>query len=143
MPPDAVPFGSTDRRTTMTDEEKQQMARKFLSVLGRPDADVVRSVVVEDMVWTFPGSTPISGEAHGVAGVMKRASVIADYGVHVEIVRAVHGHSGVAMILHNTGAKDGRVLDEHLAAVFAFRGNKIERLDTFLSDVPMADAFFG
>jgi hypothetical protein len=34
------------------------------------------------------------------------------------------------------------VLDEHLAAVFSFRGAKISRLDTFLSDVPMAEAFF-
>jgi uncharacterized protein len=34
------------------------------------------------------------------------------------------------------------VLDERVAAVFAFRGDKIARLDTYLSDVPMADAFF-
>jgi Ketopantoate reductase PanE/ApbA len=31
----------------------------------------------------------------------------------------------------------------HLAAVFAFRGDRIERRDTRLSDVPMVKAFFG
>lgn len=127
----------------MTQEEKLQLAMKFLSVLSAPDEEVVKSVVVDDMLWTFPGSSIISGEAHGVGGVMKRAKTIASYGVHVEVGRPVYGHSGVAVFLHNTGSKNGHVLDEHLAAVFSFRGDKIERLDTFLSDVPMVKAFFG
>jgi uncharacterized protein len=127
----------------MTQEEKLQLAMKFLSVLSAPNEEVVKSVVVDDMLWTFPGSSIISGEAHGVGGVMKRAKTIASYGVHVEVGRPVYGHSGVAVFLHNTGSKNGRVLDEHLAAVFSFRGDKIQRLDTFLSDVPMVKAFFG
>jgi uncharacterized protein len=89
------------------------------------------------------GPFPGPGEAHGASGVMARAKIIAAHCVNVEIIRPVYGYNGVAVILHNTGAKDGRVLDEHLAAVFAFRGDKIERLDTFLSDVPMVETFFG
>jgi uncharacterized protein len=127
----------------MTDDEKQQLARKFLSVLSAPDEDVVGNVAVEDVIWTFPGSSPISGEAHGVASVIKRGSVIAGYGVKVEVLHAVYGRSGAAMILHNTASRNGRVLDERVVAIFAFRGDKIERLDTYLSDVAMADAFFG
>lgn len=126
----------------MTDEDKQQLARTFLSVLGNPNEDVLRSVVADDVVWSFPGAASISGEAHGVAGVMKRAKEIAAHGVHVEIIRTVYGFSGVAMILHNTGARERRVLDEHLAAVFAFRDGRIARLDTYLSDVAMMNAFF-
>jgi ketosteroid isomerase-like protein len=49
----------------------------------------------------------------------------------------------VAVFLHNTGSKNGRTLDEYLAAVFSFRGDKIARLDTFLPDVPMVKDFFG
>ncbi len=127
----------------MTAEKKQQLARTFLSVLSHPDAEVVRSVAVEDFVWSFPGASPISGEAHGVAGVMKRAQTIASYGVKVEIIRAVYGFSGVSMILHNTGNKNGRILDERVVAVFAFRGDKASRLDTYLSDVAIAEDFFG
>jgi ketosteroid isomerase-like protein len=126
----------------MTNEEKQQFARTFLSVLSHPDSDVVRKVTVDDVIWSFPGSSPISGEVLGVDGVIKRAQRIASYGVKVEIIRAVYGYSGVAMILHNTGSIRGRTLDEHLAAVFAFRDNRICRLDTYLSDVAMAEAFF-
>jgi ketosteroid isomerase-like protein len=127
----------------MTNGQKLELARKFLSVLSAPDEDVVKSVAVDDVLWTFPGTRRISGEARGASGAMARAKVIAAHGVNVEIIRPVYGYNGVAVMLHNTGTKDDRVLDEHLAAVFAFRGDKIERLDTFLSDVPMVQAFFG
>ena len=42
----------------MTAEKKQELARKFLSVLSHPDAEVVKSVAVEDVVWSFPGASP-------------------------------------------------------------------------------------
>jgi len=127
----------------MTRDAKAELARKFLSVLSTPDEGVVRSVTTDDMIRSFPGSSVISGEAHGVADVMRRARTIAEHGVHVEFVRPIYGYSGVAILLHNTGEKNGVVLDEHLAAVFTFRDDKIVRLDTFLSDVPMVEAFFG
>jgi uncharacterized protein len=127
----------------MDDEQKQKLALQFLSILGKPDARVVRDVAVEDVTWTFPGTSQISGEVHGIDGVLKRAHTIASYKVKVEIGRTVYGLNGVSVILHNTGEKDGKVLDEHLAAVFTFRGHKIERLDTHLSDVKMVKAFFG
>jgi hypothetical protein len=76
-------------------------------------------------------------------GVIRRAETIASYGVKVEIIRVVYGFSGVTVILHNTGNRDSRVLDEHVVAVFAFRGDKISCLDTYLSDVAMAEVFFG
>ncbi|MEI9929507.1 MAG: hypothetical protein WDM89_02780 [Rhizomicrobium sp.] len=55
----------------MTNDEKQQLARKFLSVLGKPDEAVVKSVAVDDVIWTFPGSTAISGEARGAAAIIR------------------------------------------------------------------------
>jgi hypothetical protein len=127
----------------MTTDEKQQLALTFLSVLSHPDAAIVRSVTVEDFVWSFPGASKISGEARGVDGVMKRAQTIASYGVKVEIVCTVYAYSGVGVILHNTGNKNDRILDEQVVAVFAFRDGKLSRLDTHLSDVAMAEAFFG
>lgn len=126
----------------MAAENKEQLARTFLSVLSHPDPEVIKNTTVDDVIWSFPGESPISGEAHGVDGIMKRARTIASYGVKVEFIRAVFSLSSVAIFLHNTGNKNGRVLDEQVAAVFTLRGDKISRLDTFLSDVGMAEAFF-
>jgi uncharacterized protein len=126
----------------MTAENKEQLARTFLSVLSHPDPEVIKKTTVDDVIWSFPGASPISGEAHGVDGIMKRARTIASYGVKVEFIRAVFSLSSVAIFLHNTGNKNGHVLDEQVAAVFTLRGDKISRLDTFLSDVGMAERFF-
>jgi uncharacterized protein len=126
----------------MSTSNKEGSAGRFLSALGHPDAEVVKGISIDDMVWSFPGVASISGEARGVDGIMQRARTIASYGVKVEVLHAVYGFSGVAMILHNTSKKGDRILDEHLAAVFSFRGDKIARLDTYLSDVSMMERFF-
>jgi hypothetical protein len=44
--------------------------------------------------------------------------------------------------LHNTGSHHGRTLDEHLTTVTQFEGDKVKRLDTFISDVNMLDSYF-
>jgi hypothetical protein len=44
--------------------------------------------------------------------------------------------------LHNTGTIDGRVLDEHLTTVLHLQGDKVHRLETYISDVPMLNAYF-
>jgi ketosteroid isomerase-like protein len=126
----------------MSTNSQEALARRFLTVLGHPDAEVVKSVSADDIVWSFPGAASISGEARGVDGIMQRARIIASCDVKVDILHAVHGFSGVALILHNTGRKSDRILDEDLAAVFSFRDDKITRLDTYLSDVPMMERFF-
>jgi uncharacterized protein len=54
----------------MSIESREVLARRFLSILGHPDADIIRSVAVDDVVWSFPGASVISGEAHGVEGIM-------------------------------------------------------------------------
>lgn len=126
----------------MKDSDQFQLAKAFMSQLRKPDAQQLRTVVTEDVLWTFPGKASISGEALGVEGVMARARLIAAHQVEVEIVRAVYGFSGLAVMLHNTGSRAGRTLDEYLATDFQYRGERISRLDTYLSDVPMMEAFF-
>ncbi|WP_024519618.1 nuclear transport factor 2 family protein [Bradyrhizobium sp. Tv2a-2] len=124
-------------------EEKHKLARAFLSVLANPDEATAGAVTSPDMVWSFPGSSRISGEAHGLEQIMKRARTIAEFGVKVEIQHATFDLAGrVSMILHNTAFRNGRNLDERVSAVFTLRGDKIVRLDTYLSDVAMAETFF-
>jgi hypothetical protein len=84
----------------MTQDQKGQIARTVLSVLGKPDAGVLEDVVTSDVVWSFPGTSPISGEAHGVLDIIRRARIIAEHGVKVAIGHATFGPTGgVAMML--------------------------------------------
>jgi uncharacterized protein len=54
----------------------------------------------------------------------------------------VLGHEGAALLPHNTGNRNGQVLDEHLTTVMAFRDRRIARLDTYISDIPVVNAYF-
>jgi hypothetical protein len=52
------------------------------------------------------------------------------------------GFGGVALSLHNTASHEGRIFDMHLVTVLTISGDKVIRLDTFMHDIPMVDAFF-
>jgi hypothetical protein len=84
----------------------------------------------------------MSGEARGVDAITNRAATLAGFNVTIELEHVVFGLHDVAVQLHNTGCLDGKVLDEHLTTVIHLDGDKIRRLDTFITDVGMLNAYF-
>jgi hypothetical protein len=129
-------------RTKMTEAEKKELAEKFIAGLIHHDDKLLNSILTDDVVWGLPGESPMSGEAHGVAAILKRAETRGGYGVKIEIENVVYRYQDVALHLHNTGKRGDVVLDEHLTTLCRLRGNKIYRLETLISDVPMLNAFF-
>lgn len=126
----------------MTEVEKKVLAEKFIEGLTHHDEQLLRRIFTDDISWSLPGGSLMSGEARGLAAILKRAETLRKYGVNVAIEHVVFGLQDVALHLHNTGKRDGQILDEHLTTVCRLRNDKIYRLDTFLSDVPMLNAFF-
>jgi ketosteroid isomerase-like protein len=126
----------------MTEVEKKEIAETFIAGLGNQDANLLKSIMTDDVVWSLPGTSLMSGEAHGIDAIMKRSETLRRYGVKIEIERVVFGFKDVGLHLHNTGKRGDRILDEHLTTVCQLRDNKIHRLDTFISDVETLNAFF-
>ena len=126
----------------MTESEKKEIALKFINALGSRDGSLLRSIMTDDVVWSLPGKSPMSGEALGVDAILKRSETLHRYGVKIEVEHVVYGFQDVALHLHNTGKQGDRVLDEHLTTVCRLREDKIHRLDTFISDVDMLNKFF-
>jgi uncharacterized protein len=124
------------------DSERKALATSFIEALRSLDAKGLENIMTGDVVWTLPGSSLVSGVAHGVAGILNRAQAIVERGVTLEIMHVVLGYEGVALLLHNTGQWKGKVLDEHLTTVCTLRDGKIARLDTYISDIPMVNAYF-
>src|SRR5271170_3020819 len=121
----------------MTDQDKKELATSFIKALRARDAQILHAIMTEDVVWSLPGSCLVSGEARGVTGILERANHFAAYSLNIEIQYVVFGYKGVALLLHNTGKREGRILDEHLTTVCQLEGNRIKRLDTYISDVQM------
>jgi len=126
----------------MTETEKREIAQKFIKGLTKQDGSLLRTILTDDVVWSLPGTSLMSGEARGVDAILKRSEILRGFNVKIEIQHVVFGLNDVALLLHNTGREGDALLDEHLATVCRLNGNKIHRLDTFISDVTMLDAFF-
>jgi uncharacterized protein len=126
----------------MIEQEKKTIAQDFIRGLGSRDSNLLHSIMTENVVWSLPGESPMSGEARGVEAILKRANTLHGFNVKIEIEHVVYGLQDVALHLHNTGCYAGKVLDEHLTTVIHLDGGKIRRLDTFISDIPMLNAYF-
>lgn len=126
----------------MTEQEKRGIAESFLRGLRNQDGRLLRSIMADDAVWSLPGESLMSGEARGVDAILKRAATLARFSVKIELQYVIFGLHDVAVQLHNTGRSDGTVLDEHLTTVIHLNGRRIQRLDTFISDVAMLNAYF-
>lgn len=118
-------------------------AERFITSFIARDWQVMRAQLSEDCVWSMPGTGRLSGDAEGSDAVITRARFITADGLHTELLHALTGASGSAVILRNTAAVGDRTLDEHLATVVTSLHDRIVRIDTYLSDVTGKDRFFG
>ena len=125
-----------------TDEQKKTIGRQFFEALRSQDWSSLRSIMTDDIVWTLPGTSLISGEASGVDAVIGRGQRIVSYGLTFNLNHILIGQSGLALSLHNTAKKGTQSLDENLATVCILRDGKICAINTYMSDVEMVNAFF-
>jgi ketosteroid isomerase-like protein len=126
----------------MNEAEKREITRKFSAAMAARDIDLLKAVMTSDVIWSVPGNSLMSGEAQGVEAILKRAEIMHRHEVNVQIEHVIFGLKDVAQHLHNTGRYGGRILDEHISNVYGLRENRICRIDTFVSDVGMLNAFF-
>jgi ketosteroid isomerase-like protein len=125
-----------------TEFEKDEIAHQFLTALRNRDWELMRSIMTRDTVWSLPRTSLISGEADGVDAVIKRSQLIVSYGLNFGFKHVLFGQHGMALSLNNTAQRGDLILNEHLATVCSLRCGKICRIDTYLSDVEMVNAFF-
>ena len=126
----------------MDESGKKEITRKFSAAMSARDLALLKTILTDDVVWSLPGSSLMSGEARGAEAVLRRAEIMHRHGVSVGIEHVVFGLKDVAQHLHNTGRYGDRVLDEYLSNVYTLREDRICRIDTFVSDVDMLNGFF-
>ncbi|MFD8084476.1 nuclear transport factor 2 family protein [Kitasatospora sp. NPDC059722] len=128
--------------TALGADQRLALADRFRLGLTTADWDLIRSLLTGDVVWTLPGDNTVSGTVRGAAAVIERIRLIASYGAHFDFRHTLLSRDNLALSLHNTAERDGRVLDEHLATVCFLRGERIGAIETYVSDVPGMNAFF-
>ena len=99
---------------------KQEIGERFLIALRSHDWELMRTIMAPDVAWTLPGSSRISGKAHGVDATIARCQLITSYGVNFGLKHVLYGEFGFALSLNNTAQRGDLALDEHLATVCSF-----------------------
>ena len=125
-----------------TDDPKVALALDFHGALAKRDWGALEGLVTEDATWSLPGENAVSGRAIGRDEVVARARKLAGYGVRFDLRHVLVGRDNVALSLHNTGHREGVVLDEQVAIVCRLRDSRIAGIETYLSDVAGMNAFF-
>jgi hypothetical protein len=59
----------------MIEDDRKKLATAFIEALRARDAAKFVEIMTPEVVWTLPGSSRISGEAHGVAGIICHRSL--------------------------------------------------------------------
>src|ERR1700691_1501986 len=124
----------------MTETEKKEIAEGFITGLSNRDANLLKSIMTDDVVWSLPGKSLMSGEAYGVDAILKRSETLRRYEVKIELEHVVFGYQDVALHLHDSAKRGDQILDPYLTTVCSLRGYMIRRLHTFISDVEMLNA---
>ena len=127
----------------MTTDVRHNLANEFHAALTTGDWDRFRAICSPAVAWTLPGNNAISGRVEGVDAVVGRGQLIASYGVTFTLEHVLVSRDNMALSLHNTASSEHAVLDEHLATVCRLAHGKIAEIETFLSDEPGMDRFFG
>jgi ketosteroid isomerase-like protein len=136
------PSQLTSTNQLLTDLEKKKLAETFLNAVGTQNWDLLHSIITEDISWTLPGTSLISGEVNSANAIITRAQQIVSYGVNMELKHILYGQYNVALSIHNQASRGELVLDEHLATVCTIRDGKISKIETYLSDIDGVNAFF-
>jgi ketosteroid isomerase-like protein len=125
-----------------TYESRAEFVDNLRSALSTADHARLKELLTDDFVWVLPGDNAVSGETIGIDGMLGRLAKLAGFEVNIDIQQGMVSPDGVAMILHNTGTHNGRVLDEYLVSAVTLDNGKASRIDTYISDIPMMDAYF-
>ena len=125
----------------MNDAQKKELASTFIHALQERDPVLLKTVLTDDAIWSLPGTSRVGGEAVGADAIVARGKFLGEHGVHFELLHVIYGHEGMGIMLHNTGNFNGKILDEFLTTVFKLEGEKIHRVDTYITDVPMLNGY--
>ncbi|WP_018331555.1 nuclear transport factor 2 family protein [Actinomycetospora chiangmaiensis] len=120
----------------------RDLARDFVAGVMEHDFDRMHAALAPDATWSVPGDHGISGVARGADAVVERARAVAAGGVSIRLQYELTGRDRVAVLLHNTGERNGTVLDEQVVIVFTVADGRITAAENLISDVPGLEAFF-
>jgi uncharacterized protein len=106
------------------DRFKRELADSLVSSLQKQDWELLRSIVNPEIVWTFPGSNLLSGQAKGVNAVIVACKDLISYGPTFILKSILYGVRDVVLLTEISAARGDLALNTSLAAVLTVEGKQ-------------------
>ena len=125
----------------------QELIARFFDLYGKRELDDLRSVLTEDVQWTFPGRNPLSGTKTGIDAVVaffdSMGGVMGNSDVKVEQMVMGANDRYLTECQHiSTNRPGGPNLDHQWCVLWTFENGKISEGRHLAADQYAVDAFF-
>jgi ketosteroid isomerase-like protein len=122
------------------------VVRRILAAIGHRDVAALQSSLHPDVVWhALGGGNPIGGDYVGAGPVMTfMASTFEMTGdsLQVEVHDVTSSERHVVALVHLTGARGGRTLDDNTVFVAAVEDSRVTEVWSYVADQAAANEFW-
>lgn len=133
-------------------QDNKDLVLGFISAVASCNIDQLSAVLSEDCIWSIPGDSLVSGDAHGILGILERCKMIRDYNVRLDFQQMLYSDNidVIAAVLRNTGSRRTGYrnqatikFDENVTQVYHIgNSGKIELITNFISDLNNLNDYF-
>jgi uncharacterized protein len=116
---------------------------RFAHAFIHDDHAEIGALTTNDVAWSIPGHSRVSGEHRGQSGVIELADLLAQYGVRITLRAYTFGTDTIAVEIHDSGQQNGRSLDQDVVNVVSISEDcKVSRVEQHVADVSGFDTYF-
>lgn len=127
-------------------DENLALIKRGYEAFGKGDFDTVRDMMSGlDAVWRTPGYGPFESEYKGPEGVIEYFTTLVKLsgGTFKSVPEAFFADDDqVVAITHNTGTREGKILDTHVIHVFHIRDGKVYEVTTYAAEPKRNEEFW-
>jgi ketosteroid isomerase-like protein len=124
----------------------EELVRRGYDAFARADVETLRQVFADDTIFHEPGSSPISGDYHGINQVLGFLGALAERsgGTFRATLHDVLANDEHVVALHSSDAeREGRTARSPTALVFHVRDGRITETWSHHHDQQEFDEFWG
>ena len=124
----------------------EELVRRGYEAFGTGDMATLNELFADDIVWNAPGRNQLSGTYRGKDEVFANFQKVAEltggsFKLDIHDVLANDDHAVV--LIHSTGEREGKKLDDKGVQVFHIKGGKVTEEWLHPGDTHANDEFWG
>jgi uncharacterized protein len=123
----------------------EDLVRRGYEAFGTGDIATLQELFADDIVWHFPGSSPVSGDFNGkdeVLGWLAKNAELSGGTLRVEAHDVLANDEHVVGLIRVSAQREGRSLDDPSVQIFHIKDGKATEVWVYPSDQAVSDAFW-